>query len=109
MSAVASPLLSRDAARALIAVELVCRKSGQPPTWAELGAMLGWPREEVAARIRALRPEGLRWRRHEERSLSAPGWALERAMHAVREQNGPAEEKTVLSASNACSDAGATG
>jgi hypothetical protein len=80
----ASAVLEPWQAKALVAVEVITRSAGRPPTWHELGRMCGWPEEEVAERVRSLYCVGLRWRHRQPRSLGVTSEGLSAAIRVAR-------------------------
>jgi hypothetical protein len=85
-------IVTRDARKALLYVELYRRRHGHGPTWRELRVALGWTQKngvgyhEANERIRALHAYGLRWRSYVERSLNVEPRALERLLRELREE-----------------------
>jgi hypothetical protein len=85
-------IVTRDARKALLYVELYRRRHGHGPTWRELRVALGWTQEngvgyrEASARIRALHAYGLRWRSRVERSLNVEPRALEALLRDLRKE-----------------------
>jgi hypothetical protein len=77
-------LPTHEEARLLVAVALH-RLRDCPLSWFELGEIAGWPKAEVAPRIRSLYDVGLRWRRGQARSLGVTDEGLHAALLVARE------------------------